>query len=452
MNKKNIFFIIILIILVLALFVWINYLSFINSKLDIEYYVSPYPKEDKINVKIKVSNSRSNFYLFHEQTYSDLLNTSKLVVLNSSSKRSLHRRYIKLIAKHHGKSFNAYLWNIPEKDFLINYDVHPGTYGRHGHQGYLSDDFAMAAGEIIFLVPYQKINSVKVFFKVPKNWTIYSPWEKQNGFYIPADESDLIEDSLAYSFVAFGNFTSVSKDIKGVNVTVYSYADWNESYKKNISETAFKIYEHQQSVFGRDGAQDYSILFTPEAEDSGDIFGHCWSNGQAFGMPSQTWLGWEHLAHRLHHKFNRYKPFGMYPDNINGTWWSEGTAEFYEVESAELVGWANESLRYKSRYEGYLYSYEEYDAPLSKDYEQNESVVEFLHYTKAPLVTYMINQIIMNETDKSLDDVMLYQYAKYGNHKDGYKVLEDLKEVTGIDFSDFFSKYVDGTEFIEFEL
>ena len=80
--------------------------------------------------------------------------------------------------------------------------------------------------------------------------------------------------------------------------------------------------------------------------------------------------------------------------------------------------------------------------------------IEFLHYTKAPLITAMMDEKIkqLSNGEKDMMGFMAYLYQHYGCHKSAIELLKELNHYTGSDFSEFFDSYVYGNEKLVLEL
>jgi len=88
----------------------------------------------------------------------------------------------------------------------------------------------------------------------------------------------------------------------------------------------------------------------------------------------------------------------------------------------------------------------------TKFYKQDENAPNAIvsYYTKGTLIALSIDFCIRNQTNnsKSLDDVMRYLWLEYGKKGIGLKEAEIEKiinKVTKLEFNDFFSKYLYGT-------
>jgi len=65
--------------------------------------------------------------------------------------------------------------------------------------------------------------------------------------------------------------------------------------------------------------------------------------------------------------------------------------------------------------------------------------MEYLHYTKAPLVAYLIDEKIKKDTGgkKDLDKFLKHIYDKYGMKRGAFNPKKELESFTGLDFGDF---------------
>jgi predicted metalloprotease with PDZ domain len=209
--------------------------------------------------------------------------------------------------------------------------------------------------------------------------------------------------------------------------------------------------KYQLGLFGINQKWDYIVIFVPYASDKNRVFGGSWSFGQGFEMEIPTLRSWELLSHRFHHVFNSYYPFGMYMIKRSNGWFTEATASYYELKALASCGYyklEDKLPRLKGDYDSLK---SKHDAPVSSEYKQRFQALEYLHYTKAPLVAYLMDKKIKEDTKgkKDLDKFLKYIYSIHGAKRSAVNLKEELKQFTGIEFGDFFKKYVDGTESME---
>lgn len=341
----------------------------------------------------------------------------------------------------------------------VEYSVHPGAVGRHGHIGYLDQRFGIICGKNIFLFPLddQGIKKIAVEFSLPQGWQVVCPWEKEGDIFVIDPERYRyrlnIPELLEESVMAFGSFKSRQRQVNGFNTKIYAFAEWPDERIDSICEQTFRLLKYQLDLFGAEQKWDYTVVYVPEANDrERRVFGGSWSLCLGFEMERPSLRRWELLSHRVHHIFNKYQPLAMQMKERSDKWFSEATASYYEAKALAALGYYKLKDRMSGLKRDYDFQRAEFDTPLSTDYKKRGETVEYLHYKKAPLVAYLIDRKIKKDTQgrRDLDRFIRYLYSIYGTEKRVISLKEELNQFTGTDFSDFFAKYVDGTELIEF--
>ncbi|MEQ8226004.1 MAG: hypothetical protein ABRQ37_27070, partial [Candidatus Eremiobacterota bacterium] len=334
------------------------------------------------------------------------------------------------------------------KEIFIRYCVKPGGKGRHGRQGNISETFASFDGRI-FILPDKtyKINRAKIQFSVPDRWKVVNPYRKEGNWYYPDRAGkDLIYESLVKSPVACGPFGETKKRFGNTDVYVYSCSEWPISYRKKITEKSFKLYEYFYKHTGFDPEFPYIICWTPLSYDREKVLGGIWSNGMCYEMEEDRLRNWELFAHRLGHAVNEYEPTGMAIRDREDFWFIEGWPSYIEIESTSSVKFADNKTGWEKLYESYiktLEKYPHYDYPLGKQYEvANADSVEFIHYTKAPLVMKMLDEEMKRSSGKTMDQFMKYACKKYGNFRKIFPFKEELEKFTGTSFEYFYESII----------
>ncbi len=201
----------------------------------------------------------------------------------------------------------------------------------------------------------------------------------------------------------------------------------------------------------------YNVIFGPKSRDNKPIFGGFWSLGQGFEMEPDDLRRWDLFSHRLFHVFNSYQPYGMHFKHKRDNWFKEGTACYFEVLATEGSGMVERNHRLEYLYDYYLRDHDyqsQLDQIVFRDYKiKDEEIIEFLHYTKAPLITAMIDEKIkqLSSGEQDMMGFMAYLYQHYGCHKGAIELLKELNNYTCSDFTDFFDKLVYRNEKIELE-
>jgi len=347
------------------------------------------------------------------------------------------------------KDHRKYLLSAGDnKEIFIRYSVKPGGTGRHGRQGNISDTFSSFDGRI-FIMPDKnyKINRAKIQFTVPDKWKIINPHRKEGNWYYPdSSGKDLIYDSLVKSPVACGLFGETKKRFGNTDVHVYSFSEWPPSYRKKITEKSLKLYEYFYKHTGFDPGFPYIICWTPLSYDREKVMGGIWSNGMCYEMEEDTLRNWELFAHRIAHAVNEYEPTGMAIRDREDFWFTEGWASYIEIESTSSVKFADNVTGWEKLYDHYirtLEKYPHYDYPLGKEYEvENPDSIEFIHYTKAPLVMKMLDVEMKRSSGKTMEQFMKYACKKYGNFSKVFPFKEELEKFSGTSFEYFYESII----------
>ncbi|MGV8121853.1 MAG: hypothetical protein AB2L14_18985 [Candidatus Xenobiia bacterium LiM19] len=328
----------------------------------------------------------------------------------------------------------------------LTYIAKPGGMGRHGHQGYICADFAVFDGRV-FLEPERadSISNVALQINGPAGWQVVTPFEKKGDFYDPSIYGkDMQFKALQKSYIAFGKFHCEERRIGITPMYVYTYREWAPSHRRKIADKAFHLFSFFQKIFSSSFPTPYVICFIPKAADGGKIFGGVWSGGQCYEMPDDAARNWELFAHRIAHVYNEYEPYGMDFQKIEDSWLVEAWACYAEMSSTGETGICDSTVTWERLYSEYLLRVSQnaalYDVPMAKQYlVSNEDIIEFVHYTKAPLAALLLDFRIRMATDdgRNLNGFIAFLYHKYGYHKGKIDLINELRAYTGEDFSSF---------------
>jgi predicted metalloprotease with PDZ domain len=180
-------------------------------------------------------------------------------------------------------------------------------------------------------------------------------------------------------------------------------------------------------------------------------------------------------AHELVHTWNvkAYRPAGLVPYDFqkeNYTpllWVAEGTTSYFDTLITRRAGIIDQKEFHKElakSIEGHLNrpGRKVQSVAEASFYQWIESTNHFTinHgvniYSEGSLVSWLLDFEIRNATDdqKSLEDVHRLLYQRFNAKDKGYTdndLLALVNEVTGSDFSEFWKRYVWGTQSIDFE-
>jgi predicted metalloprotease with PDZ domain len=182
------------------------------------------------------------------------------------------------------------------------------------------------------------------------------------------------------------------------------------------------------------------------------------------------------VAHEFFHLWNvkRIRPKGLEVfdyDQENYTpslWFCEGTTSFYDLlipmragiydAQSFLNNWGKEITRYQMTPGRKVQSLSEssFDTWI-KLYrpDANSGNSQISYYLKGEMVSLLLDLLIRaaHNNKRSLDDVMLQMWQKFGVSEIGFtppELQQVIESVAGSDLADFFKRYIDGTEDLPF--
>jgi len=338
----------------------------------------------------------------------------------------------------------------------------------------INDDHAFLCGASVFM--YVKgMENRKCILRInyPDAWKKVSTGltETQEGFLTAKNYDEFIDCPIE-----IGNQKILEFDIEGVKHFISIFGEGN--YDDNIIiEDIKKIVREQIKLFGGIPYKEYTFLIRLAEKRGGGL-----EHNNSFSVITERWCFTDAerykkflslVSHEFFHLWNGKriipKEFFQYNyDSENYTkclWVIEGWTTFYGDVLLKRCGLFNKEDFFKFveksvnnvlRYQGrLLQSLEEssFDTWI-KFYKKDENYqnASISYYTKGALVALMLNLEIINYTDAeySLDDVIrkLYEDYKAGECK-GYtneKIRKLCEDISSVDFTDFWSKYIEGSE------
>ncbi|MGH9400796.1 MAG: M61 family metallopeptidase, partial [Terriglobia bacterium] len=282
---------------------------------------------------------------------------------------------------------------------------------------------------------------------------------------------------------------------KVFRVVVHCYGDGEETAKqwtKTLTPDLKKIVRAEMSMMPAPDFENYTFLFhvTPFI-DEGDGMEHLNSTQIIVrGTPGADSLAEAELdaAHEFFHLWNvkRLRPAALGPfdytkeDPTRSLWFAEGITQYYSYAFLYRSGvWTR--LDFFDHLAGEVHDLEQepgrrmmsaesssfhawfYDrAPQMQKTNFANSTISY--YNKGALLGMLLDLEIRERTGgkKSLDDVMRVMYSKFyeapastyylpGRGYTEQDILEALNEVSGSDFTDFFRRYVQGTDELPYD-
>lgn len=364
------------------------------------------------------------------------------------------------------KKDDNFLFIKNNKNIKISYKIKIGNFGKHGHKGTISDDLIAFSGDEVFLFPIEVlsiddkkesdfIKEIKIKYDFNKNLSSIVP------FYSKEEDVSIIRNpywhhiyELIKSPYVFGKFKDYN--FKKDNLDLNIYNDNEESINEEVLNGIKDLYSYYCSLFNT-YKKHIDIIILRKEKDNNYILSGSGKNliGSTFDFDNLR--DWELLSHRLFHSFMdskiKVKDFHR-PPNL---WITEGLATYYENIALESL---NETLKFKlkvdSDYE-FLKIYKRYlyitlkdpnrfsIIPMEEGKITSGGKIEYLHYTKAPLIIKFIED---KRSKANLKENAILDYILNIKDFNNYNLKDMFYKVLGMEVNIFAMNYLFGTEIL----
>ena len=328
---------------------------------------------------------------------------------------------------------NGGLLTVPVKNtdqVNITYTVTLGTVAKHGHQGAYYDDLLVFGGKDVLMFPHvaamgitddirKYIHSITIAYETPDNWTSVIPFAETGADGKPITRIKSPSGADIYQLMqagyTFGRFTEKNYKTGTQMFSLYIDQLCDVPDPDLIDQGIKSIYDYYSGLFGYCPDKLSVVLLRKDPDDGQYIIGGGEAQVMSTTFDPDVARDWQLIGHRMFHDF-----FDVYGDPVDflqpdRVWFMEGLATYYENMSMDALPDAikvalglNGEDGILSLYKTYVYFYEKDSdlriAPLSEadpSIQQNLGLIEFLHYTQAPLII------------KAIEDL---SYAQYGSH------------------------------------
>lgn len=372
---------------------------------------------------------------------------------------------------------NAWRIYTTQNNFSVKYRVY--AYELSVRTSFLDDSHGYVNGATMFLF-HDQLKAVPLRVKIQP----YQDWHQISTGLKKIDTHTFEAanyDNLVDCPIEIGNQRIFHFKASGIPHTVAMYGDVKYD-EATLSNEMQRVCEAAATVIGEHPCQDYTFIVHNVLVGSGGLE-H--ANSTTLGVNKfsyQTESGHKSflslVAHEYFHLWNvkRIRPIALGPfdyENENYTralWVAEGFTTFYQYNillRAGLVSaddyWRRMSVlitgienRPGSRVQSVTDA--SWDAWI-KHYRPNENSPNstISYYDKGAVIGEMLNLLILAKTNgqKSLDDAMRYLYQEYYKKQQrGFsddEMQQACEKAAGIDLSDFFQKYIYGTEIIPYQ-
>jgi predicted metalloprotease with PDZ domain len=330
------------------------------------------------------------------------------------------------------------------------------------------------ASGVFMYSPSQRDKALTVKLNVPKQWQSVSGMESIGEHQFKADNYDQLVDSPIESGVH--QFDSIKVEAQTYEIVIWGKGNYDMQRLKNDIE---KLHYQAKALWKTFPYTRYVYMYhvgdklRGATEHVNSTIIQTDRLGFAPDKKYRKVIGT--TAHEFIHTWNvkSYRPAGISPydydkENYSDLFWmAEGTTSYYDnlfnvragiyTTQQYLENMAKDINTFKSKPGRKVMSLSQssFNTWLNNNTNRRHNTTVSI-YLKGSLVSWLLDKEIRATTNnkKSLDDLSLKLFQKYGKSKQGYtsyNVKQLLKEITNKDFSEFWNDYVEGIKTIDFD-
>lgn len=362
-------------------------------------------------------------------------------------------------------------------DITITYEVYADVFSVETSHLDATHGFVLGTSVFMYIEGY-KDQAVELQVIPYGNWKVSTGLEKTGDNRFRAINYDILVDSP----LEIGTHRSLYFEVDGKQHEVVIYGHGNEKEETILSDIP-RIVTVFAKMFNQLPFRRYVFIYHL-IEEGGRVGGLEHLNSTTIDLdrftfsPRNKYLDFLSVtSHEYFHLWNvkRVRPVELGPFNYkeeNYTtmlWLSEGITSYYEWIALYRAGLITEEEYLKHILE-YIRYYEllpgsgiesASDSSFNtwiKLYKPTPNNVNsyISYYLKGEILGFLLSIRISEATNgnRSLDDVMRHMFEKFKKDGRGFTekdLLSSLREVSGRDFSDFYSRYVKSAERINFD-
>ncbi len=375
------------------------------------------------------------------------------------------------IAKHH--------WQIQtagNKEIVISYRMFANELTvRTNHLDSTHGYFNPAA--LCFYVPDYEHDPIVISIDPPNpNWYVTTPLpEISSNTWLAKDFDTLVDSPFEIGCQEIYDFTVLDKD--------HQLAIWGEGNLdpyQAIADIA-RIIQVEAEIFGGLPYEEYIFLLHLSPSSGGGLeHKYCCS----LLYPRFNFHGRDKynrfmqlVAHEFFHLWNvkRIRPIGLEKfdyERENYTpslWFSEGTTSYYDLiipRRAGIYDGREFLVELSKEISRYLTTPGRLVQPLSESSfdawiklyrpDANSSNSQISYYLKGEMVTLLLDLLIRDRShgQKSFDDVLVLMWEQFGKAEIGFtesQLKMIIESVADTDLTDFYDRYIHGTEELPFD-
>lgn len=361
------------------------------------------------------------------------------------------------------------------RSFTIEYDYYANNLTVNGAELTEKHGFFLGTNLFFYVPGHTTDTPATLKFEIPASWRIAT------GLKRGAAPNSFVArnfDNLVDCPTVLGNFDEFTTTALGkpIHIVVDPKGQVSEENAAKLKEYVSRIIESQGKMFGGLPYDEYWVLYVT-GDGDGALEHENSTNVMLPTFPADPRFAIGVTSHEHFHVWNvkRIKPAALLPYDYSKEqytrelWFAEGFTNYYGSLHLRRSGLqtTEDYLRGLAGKIGALQS----SAPRQWVSLADASTVTWLtygsgdghfgsfttnYYNKGELVGLLLDLEIRGATNnkKSLDDVMRHLFENYYQRRRGY-TNEDIEkvaaEIAGRSFKDFFARYVNGTDELDYD-
>jgi len=321
---------------------------------------------------------------------------------------------------------------------------------------YRQDDGLFFTGFSLFIVGgHESKEPIDVRLELPPGWHASTPWAtdaSDNNLYHPRDMMDLLRNCMC-----MGTHLEESVEIGDFTVVLAIGGDFKARKQMFVDAMTPLLPAYVELFGGMPNASRYLAVINPGSRSDGGAFPGSYSMLISGEVNKTSSAVWGHgIAHELMHFWNGHT---LIPASVSDEeWFKEGFTDYLTLIQLSRSGLDRPEITYRKlenlarRYfiAKRLMGGSESMRVAGAQKHQNR----FLVYGGGALVAFALDVRIREASgnEAGLDQLMSAMYDEFAARDKTY-TFEDIVriagEVRGKDQSDFFRRFVDGTEYLD---
>ena len=342
----------------------------------------------------------------------------------------------------------------------LTYTAWLGWPGKHGLQGAATDSYLAFEGGNVFLMPdrcfdaeTKHVRRLSARYELPDGWTAVTPFSMGEGgealaeLEWPSWNEIYVFRKSAFVFGALAPLPGFARVMLAPGEAGGLSEDTHQGFEA--------LYAYFDGLMGEADREPPTFVILPQTEDGDYILAGAGGDSIAATFSAQNARDWELLGHRLFHAYfeSRVKDVSFHA--APKLWFYEGLACYYELQSVQSLppqvkqdAGIGEGDPFQKLFAQFVYMRFKDPAllaliPLDEEsYSWAGALVEFLHYTQAPLIVRVLeDQSVQSfgEADRPMRYILSHQ-------EDADIPLRRILEYALGDDRLFWNDYVAGAE------